>query len=75
MVLLLSADGVIQNKDPYRIVEIVAGQDGKAYARFAEIAGGWLLTQCERVLPVERHPGEDDVADDDVAVDDAEVPF
>src|SRR5262249_33427877 len=50
-VWLVSEDAVVQNTAPYRIQQIEFGPDGERYARFAETATGWRLTQCERTDP------------------------
>lgn len=47
MVFLLSADGTIQNAEPWRIVDILDGPDGSGgFVFFRETATGWPLSQC-----------------------------
>jgi hypothetical protein len=47
MVYLVSEDGTIQNAEPWRIVDIVDGQNGMgSFAFFGETSTGWPLERC-----------------------------
>lgn len=49
----LNASGGRDTDTPVTITAITTGDDGQLWAEFAEIPGGWPLSQCERV------PGEE----------------
>lgn len=48
---LLDACGAAQNAEPWRIVDVVDGPDGAAYAMFAERPTGWPLERCIVACP------------------------